>query len=124
MRRTTLVFMVFVLSGTLWAADPIIGTWILSSTKTAEYEKSLNLTPPDPSSQFYSRKEIYKELESGLIELTLIQTVSDGSAEVSKVNQRFVIPGLVTARSEPVTQLNLVVNWLEELKRLVSSENK
>ena len=39
-------------------------------------------------------------------------------------DQRFLIPGLVTVRPEPVTQLNLVVNWFEELKRLVSSEKK
>ena len=73
-------------TSSLWAADPIIGTWVLNSTKTAEYEKSLNLTPADPSTfRWSSRTGAYKELEPGLIELTLTETVSDGSTEVSKV---------------------------------------
>ena len=84
MRKAFLLPAVLALTSSLWAADPIIGTWKLNSTKTAEYEKSLNLVPADPSTfRWSSRTEIYKELESGVIELTLILTLSDGSTEVS-----------------------------------------
>jgi hypothetical protein len=86
MRKAFLLLAVFGLTGSLWAADLIIGTWIFNDTKTAAYAKSLNMTPPDSSTfRFSSRKEIYKELESGLIELTLIETAADGSTQVSKI---------------------------------------
>ena len=44
--------------------------------------------------------------------------------DIALDDQRFVIPGLVIERPEQVTQLNLVVNWFEELKRLVPSAKK
>jgi len=44
--------------------------------------------------------------------------------DIALDDQRFIIPGLVIERPEPVTQLNLVVNWFEELKRLVPSAKK
>ena len=86
MRKALLLLAVLGFTSSLWAADPIIGTWVLNSTKTAEYEKSINLIPADPSTfRWSSRTEAYKELESGLIELTLTLTGIDGSTEVSKV---------------------------------------
>jgi hypothetical protein len=86
MRKALLLLAVLGFTSSLWAADPIIGTWILNSTKTAEYENSLNLTPADPSTfRWSSRTEAYKELKSGLIELTLTIIGIDGLSEVSKV---------------------------------------
>ena len=86
MRKIMLLLALLSLPLSLWAADPIIGTWVLSSTKTAEYEKSLNLTPADPSTfRWSSRTEAYKELKSGLIEMTLTIIGTDGSTEAAKV---------------------------------------
>ena len=86
MHKIFVLFVVISLNGSLWAADPIIGTWVLNSAKTSDYEKSLNLTPPDPSTfQWSSRTEVYKELESGLIELTLTIISTNGSTEISVV---------------------------------------
>ena len=95
MHRIILLFVVISLPGSLWAADPIIGTWVLNSAKTSDYEKSLNLTPPDPSTfQWSSRTEVYKELESALIELTLTIINADGSTEVA------IVPGLLREESQ------------------------
>ena len=86
MRKALLLLAVLGFTISLWAADPIIRTWALNSAKTAEYEKSLDLTPADPSTfRWSSRTEAYKELEPGLIELTLTIIDTDGSTEVSKV---------------------------------------
>ena len=49
MRKAILLLTVFALSGTLWAADPIIGTWKLNVDKSnfsPILEAMRNLSPP------------------------------------------------------------------------------
>ena len=41
MRRAMLLLTVFALAGSLWAADPIIGTWKLNTAKSKDPEKKL-----------------------------------------------------------------------------------
>ena len=64
-----LLIVILSLPTNLWAADPIIGAWKLNLEKSGETEKN-------------SIKELiedYKEIDSGLIELTRIGTWTDGS---------------------------------------------
>jgi len=44
--------------------------------------------------------------------------------DVSPDGQRFLIPGLPTVRPVQVTQLNLVLNWFEELKQLAPGDKR
>ena len=64
MRRTMLLLGIFGLAGSLWAADPIIGTWKLNIEKSkfsSAKHPMLDLT--DPKEQ----TEVYRELDSGRI---------------------------------------------------------
>lgn len=74
--KTIFVVMGFLLSGSLWAADPIIGTWKLNIEKS---KLPLSISTQE------SRMEVYRELDSGDIELTLTTTSSDGTSEVRKL---------------------------------------
>jgi hypothetical protein len=68
MHKALLLLAIFGLAGPLWAADPIIGTWKLNIGKSK-----------GPEGRHKELTEVYKELDSGLIELTRTGTEMDGS---------------------------------------------
>jgi hypothetical protein len=66
----------FGLVSSLWAADPIIGTWNLNIAKSkfsSAKHPMLDLTAPK------EQTEVYRALDSGQVELTWKNTASDGS---------------------------------------------
>ena len=75
MRKAILLFGILGLTCSLWAADPIIGTWKLNIAKSkfsSAKHPMLNLTPPK------EQTEIYRELDSNQVELTWKNTAADG----------------------------------------------
>ena len=76
MRKTMLMLAVFGLAGSLWAADPIIGTWKLNIAKST-------FSPNVPAVK--ENTDVYREIEGGQIELTYTATEKDGSATLLKL---------------------------------------
>ena len=80
MKKAMVVLAVLSFAGSLWAADPIIGTWKLN------WEKS-KISPNGPAIQKEQipkeMTETYRELSNGRIELTVKDTAIDGSSEMS-----------------------------------------
>lgn len=77
MRKAMLLLSIFGLAGSLWAADPIIGTWKLNIAKSqfsSAKHSMLDLTAPK------KQTEVYRESEPGQIELTWTNTASNGSS--------------------------------------------
>ena len=73
-----ILFTIVILPSTLWAADPIIGTWKLN------VDKSKNL-----SSQYVIVKiEEYREIEGGQIEAAIEGTITGGQP----VSNKFIFP--------------------------------
>ena len=72
MRKALLLFAVLGLTGSLWAADPIIGTWKLNLAKSTFAPNA----PPPPKEQ----TEIYSYLNTGEIELTYKNIEKDGTS--------------------------------------------
>jgi hypothetical protein len=72
MRKAILYFALFALAGSLWAADPIIGTW------------KLNLSESKTDASKKEHTEVYRALDSGQIELTLTINYLNGSQAVWK----------------------------------------
>jgi hypothetical protein len=70
MRKAMLFLTVFALAGSLWAADPIVGTWKLNVAKS-------NIPPSETPKE---RIEVYREINAGLMEYTGSGTNADGSA--------------------------------------------
>ena len=75
MRKAMFLLAFFGLAGSLWAADPIIGTWNLNLAKS-----SPSTDDQDPK----ERTEVYREVDDDLIELVLGNTLMDGSSTSSK----------------------------------------
>ena len=71
MRKALLMLAIFGLAGSLWAADPIIGTWKLDIDKSKQ---------PKSWNDDKSLTEAYREIDSNRIELTRDGIRSDGSA--------------------------------------------
>ena len=70
MRKVLLLLLIFSFySATLWASDPIIGTWKLKSSNDENLKESVNA---------------YREIEGGMIELSDRDVLNDGTSEVSK----------------------------------------
>jgi hypothetical protein len=76
MRKAMLFLTVFALAGSLWAADPIIGTWKLNVAKS-KFAPNQQKIPK-------SGTEVYREVEGDQIELTITRTAADGSSVLSK----------------------------------------
>ena len=80
MRKLLFLLAVFGLAGSLWAADPIVGTWKLNLKKS-------KISPNGPAIQKEQipkeMTETYRELSNGRIELTVKDTAIDGSSEMS-----------------------------------------
>ena len=74
MRKFILLLAVFGLAGSLWAADPIIGTWKLNIEKS---KFPPNDTPPK------EQTETYRELNGDQIELTWKNIDRDGSSSLT-----------------------------------------
>jgi len=80
MRKAIFLLLVFALSNTLWAADPIIGTWVMN------VDKSDSTVPPQFQGLFLPKKaiETYKGIEGELFEFTTNLILADGSSRSSK----------------------------------------
>ncbi len=76
MRKALLLFAVFGLADSLWAADPIIGAWKLNVAKST--------IPPSESSP-KGQTEIYREIDADQIELSVTITQKDGSVVSGKL---------------------------------------
>ena len=70
MRKVILILILVSFPGTLWAADPLIGTWKTNLEKSSF-----------PAEQQGIKEDIntYREIEGGLIELSIKTTNPDGS---------------------------------------------
>ncbi len=76
MRKIVFLFIVFFsLPNTLWAADPIIGTWKLNTAKS--------VLPADQKN-IKEDINIYRETEGDLMELTISTIFEDGSTDSGK----------------------------------------
>ena len=73
MRKTLLLLAVLGLAGSLWAGDPIIGTWKMNPAKSKF---------PSPQLTQKEQTEVYREIGNGQIELTYRSINSDGALTV------------------------------------------
>ena len=76
MRKAMPFLTVFTLAGSLWAADPLIGSWRLDVSKSG-YWALTQTTVKELST-------VYRELEDGMVEVSCIGVRADGSAISSK----------------------------------------
>ena len=85
MRKVILFLAVIGLAGSLWAADPLLGTWKLNASKS-NYSPDLlaleNAVAPKESTM------VIKDLDADQVEITETGTNVDGSA----ISQRFTQP--------------------------------
>jgi hypothetical protein len=104
MRKAMLLLAVFALVGTLWAADPIIGTWKLNIAKS-KFSPILQAMMKQPSP--IEKTEVYREVNTDLIEL------SDGSP----TSDRWTWPhqGGIINRQPPLSEEMSYVETLIEL---------
>lgn len=70
MKKMLLLLVVFALAGSLWAADPIIGTWKMNPAKSKF---------PSPQLTQKEQTEVYREIGNGRIELTYRSINNDGA---------------------------------------------
>lgn len=77
MRKLVFLLVIFSLPSTLWAADPIIGTWKLN---LAESSISKELAAMAEQAPYKERTEVYREVNDGLIEFTVLGSRTDGSS--------------------------------------------
>jgi hypothetical protein len=75
MRKAMILLAVFGLAGSLWGADPLIGTWKLNVAKSKI---------PQTETALKVLTEIYRELGADQIEFTRIGTQIDGTPISSK----------------------------------------
>ncbi len=75
MRKITFLLAVFGLTGSLWAADPIIGTWKLNVEQS-------KIAPSNTAPK--AATDVYKETGKDQIEFTRTGTQVDGAAIFSK----------------------------------------
>lgn len=75
MRKALLILAVLGLAGSLWAADPLLGTWVLNSAKSK--------FPPNTAFAMKEQTLVVREL-GGNIEFTFTGTQMDGSAQSSR----------------------------------------
>jgi hypothetical protein len=108
MRRACLVFAVLGLAGSLWAADPIIGTWKLNIGKS----KSSQLA----ASSIKEQIEVYRELDSGRIEYSSTRIGQDGSRSLFKsiFPKQGGIAEVLQGGTEGISYVNTLIepgNW-------------
>jgi len=98
MRKAFVLLALLGLTSSLWAADPIIGTWKLKSSNDENLKESVNA---------------YREIEEDMIELSDKDILNDGSSETSK----WVWPkegGIVKCISSKIEEELLFVEILVE----------
>ncbi len=98
MRKVILFLVILSLPGTLWAADPIIGTWKCTSPGHPDLKEEIH---------------IYREVEGDMIELIANQILKDGSSK----SFRTIWPkegGIVKSLSEEFKEGRLYVELLDE----------
>ena len=100
MRKTMLLLAVFGLIGSLWAADPIIGTWKLNVDKSKGSPDATSKRTTLPTTV------VYREVEGNLIEM------SDGSPASDKWT--WPSQGGVASRKPPLAENMLYVETLIE----------
>jgi len=76
MRKTIVFFTLLLLAGSLWAADPTVGTW------KQNLEKSM--LPAAYAANVKEAVVVFKELDANTMEGTATETRKDGTKEVSK----------------------------------------
>ena len=76
MRKALLFFTMLLLAGSLWAADPTVGTW------KQNLEKSM--LPADDAANVKEAIVVFKELDANTMEGTSTETRKDGTKEVVK----------------------------------------
>ena len=98
MRKAMLFLTMFALAGSVWAADPIIGTWKLNLSKSRSRGGG-DLTVKE-------RTDVYREIEGNQIEWTRTETRADGSSSSSRLiwPQQGGIVILLLPGKEPVTK--------------------
>jgi hypothetical protein len=98
MRKAMLFLAAFACAGSLWAADPIIGTWKLNIAKSRSRSGG-DLTVKE-------RTDVYREIEGRQIEWTRTETRADGSSSSSRLiwPQQGGIVLLLLPGKEPVTK--------------------
>ncbi len=77
MRKAMAFVAVFGLVGSLWAADPSVGTWKLNVAKS-KFSQGQKVTPKEGTI-------VVQELATGEFELTLARTMTDGSKTSNKM---------------------------------------
>ncbi len=108
MRKAMLLLSIFGLAGSLWAADPIIGSWKLNIAKSkfsSAKHSMLNLTAPK------EQTEVYRELDSDMVELTWKNTAANGA--VAKLVFTYPLQGgavKVEPSDTPITWIQLRVS--------------
>jgi len=98
MRKVMLFLAVFAFAGSLWAADPIIGTWKLNIAKSKSRAGG-DLAVKE-------RTDVYREIEGNQIEWTRTETRVDGSSNSSRLiwPQQGGIVTMLLPGKEPVTK--------------------
>ena len=76
MRKALLFLAVLGLASSLWAADPIIGSWKVNIAKSKF---------PSPQSAPEEQTEVYRETGDGQIELTYRSSNKDGSSDLEVI---------------------------------------
>ena len=74
MRKALLLFAVLSFAGSLWAADPLIGTWKLNIEKSK--------FPPNHPAIPKEQIQTYRELSNDRIEMTYQNVSMDGSSDL------------------------------------------
>ena len=93
MRKAMLLAAVFGLIGSLWAADPSVGTWKLNIAKS-KFALDQKVTPKEGT-------VVVRELASGELELTLTRTMTDGSQTSIKLTWPLTGGVLKSQAAEP-----------------------
>ncbi len=103
MRKAMVFLAVFTFAGSLWAADPIIGTWKLNVAKSKF---------PSPQLIFKEQTEVYREIGNGQIELTYTSIDKNGALTLevfvfpAQGGAADVLKGEIAGRSYIETRIN------------------
>ena len=107
MRRTMLLLAIFALAGSIWAADPIIGTWIPNRSKS-DLSSSIEKGSEIPK----ETKMVYQEVGDDQMQYSYIEIGSDGS---QKDLGTYIFPrqgGIAKRPSDPISEDALVISAL------------
>jgi hypothetical protein len=100
-RKAILFLAVLGLAGSLWAADPIIGTWKLNIEKSKGSQPAQSSASQPAADPIKEQIEVYRELDSGQIELTLTRTMADGTSSASRLTWPTLGGAVTFLRGEP-----------------------